>query len=241
MCLLLNDKLLITVLLIIYLGFTMVKKLFSVFFILFNLHFALAQSSPILSNFRIEDSNKNRVYFDSSEPIIGSSSNGFVISGMTISGLSIASNQTTGHYFTVSSSFNYWDNTTIRYNGTGNVKDEDNNPLLEFTLKYIENFIPEPSIGGNEYYVNANVSSPGNGLSEATAFRTIQQAINVAVAGDRVWIKSGNYGAENISTVHGGTPTNPIIYEGYRDVPGDINSIYYNYGDGNLSSQEMPL
>ncbi len=42
---------------------------------------------PTLTNFRVENSNKNRVYFDSNELITGSTSSGFTISGKTISGL----------------------------------------------------------------------------------------------------------------------------------------------------------
>ena len=43
----------------------------------------LRKASPILSNFRIEDSHKDRVYFDANGDISGLKKNGFVISGKT--------------------------------------------------------------------------------------------------------------------------------------------------------------
>ena len=67
----------------------MVKKLFSVVLFLFLCQVIWANSTPVLSNFRIVDNHKNRVYFDSEGAITGTSTNGFIINGKTISGLSI--------------------------------------------------------------------------------------------------------------------------------------------------------
>ena len=91
---------------------------------------------PVLSNFRVESSEPSRVYFDSSESITGSSVSGFVISGKSISGVSISSGSRSGHYFTVSSSFTFWDNNTIRYTGGSNLKDSDGLGVLESTQNY---------------------------------------------------------------------------------------------------------
>ena len=52
---------------------------------------------PVLSNFRVEDSSKDRVYFDVDGDISGLTIQGFVISGKTISSIN-----TSGNYFTVS-------------------------------------------------------------------------------------------------------------------------------------------
>ena len=68
---------------------------------------------PVLSNFRIDGGQTSRVYFDSSEPITGSNASGFRISGKSISGVRISTGKTSGHYFTVSSPFTYWDNNTM--------------------------------------------------------------------------------------------------------------------------------
>ena len=78
-----------------------------------------------LSDFRILASQPNRVYFDSSKKITASNTTGFIISGNTISGVRINSGKTTGHYFTVKSSFNFWDNSLIRYIGGSNFKDTE--------------------------------------------------------------------------------------------------------------------
>ena len=78
----LNEELLIAEILIIYQGFTMIKKLFSIFLLFTNLFVVFANNAPIISNFRIEDSDKTKVYFDSSEPITGSDITGFYLSGV---------------------------------------------------------------------------------------------------------------------------------------------------------------
>ena len=77
---------------------------------------------PVLKNFRILYNQPSRVYFDSSVPITASTTTGFTVSGKSLSSVTIASGSTTGHYFTVSSSFTYWDNNTIRYTGGSNIK-----------------------------------------------------------------------------------------------------------------------
>ena len=46
-------------------------------------------SHPIIFNFKISNENKSRVYFDSSKPITASSATGFIISGKTISDITL--------------------------------------------------------------------------------------------------------------------------------------------------------
>ena len=134
---------------------------------------------PTLTNFRVENSNKNRVYFDSNELITGSTTFGFTISGKTISGLYISNGSLSGHYFTVSSAFTFWDNNTIRYEGVlkgtpSNLVDVDNNALADFTLTYIQNDITEP-IASTNRYVTTSATGSGDGTSEAKAW-TLNQA-----------------------------------------------------------------
>ncbi|MCK4624636.1 MAG: PEP-CTERM sorting domain-containing protein [Phycisphaerae bacterium] len=69
------------------------------------------------------------------------------------------------------------------------------------------------------YYVSLNGSDTANdGLTEATAFRTISHAAGAAWAGDTVMVKGGNYGDERISP-HSGTSVNPIVFQGYDGRP----------------------
>ena len=128
------------------------RGLIVVFVLVFGLN--VYSQTAVLKNFRIEDSNKNRVYFDSSEPISGSGTSGFYISGKTISGVNIVSGSTSGHYFSVSSPFTFWDNNTIRYEGGSGLQSENGKKLNEFTLQYVKNNIPEPTSTGSTYYVS---------------------------------------------------------------------------------------
>ena len=205
-----------------------------------------SKATPKIYNFRVENSNKNRVYFDVDGDITGLTTQGFVISGKTITGVN-----TTGNYFTVSSPFTFWDNNTIRL-GENNDKTHKQSVLFNFTLTYINNNIPEPVNIGTEYFVDGSVSRSGDGLSEANAFKTIQEGIDVSGAGDKVWIKAfnGTYAA-GVSVGKKGKINNPTIYEGYKTstggVPVSITSNYYiPYSDANdttsaaLDTNEMP-
>ena len=225
-----NDKLLITKkLLIIYLGISMVKKLFLITFALLYTNIVVAISSPILSNFRIENSYNNRVYFDSSEPITNLTTNGFIITGKTISNVTISTNNTTGHYFTVSSAFDFWDNNTIRLtNGNSVVRD--------FDMQYIINNIAEPDASTN-IYVSVNGSGSQNGTSENNAY-TLSQALSNASAGQTIWVKAGNYSAKQIS--RSGTASNPIKIIGYQNNPGDNPDLNWQKGK-DVDSSIMPL
>jgi len=225
----------------------MIKKLLLFIFILVSINVFAA--TPVLSNFRIENSNKNRVYFDSNESITASNYSGFKISGKTITGISINSGANSGHYFSVSSAFDFWDNNTIRYEGGSNLMSTESIPLNNFTLSYIKNNIPEPTLSGKVYFVDkTNGSNSNSGLSEGLAWASIQKAVSVANAGDKVWIKAGNYGSENLTMQRAGSTSNPIVFEGYKNNPGDITSNYYTpYSNINdqtslpLDSSEMPL
>ena len=193
---------------------------------------AHAQNTPaVLTNFRIENDQSSRVYFDSSEPITGKSYNGFFISGKTITGLNIVSGSGSGHYFTVSSAFTFWDNNTIRYEGGSDTN------IIEFTLSYIKNNIKEPE--ANSYrYVTILATGSGDGLTEEKAW-TLQQAVSNATAGMTIWIKAGNYGNQNLSISKAGSPLTPIKFIGYKSKIGDITSNYFDYGV-KFNSSEMP-
>ena len=67
------------------------------------------------------------------------------------------------------------------------------------------------------YYVNgATGSNSNNGLSMATAWKTIQKACNAAPANSIVHIKGGTY-HENLTLNVSGTQNNPIVFTNYLD------------------------
>ncbi|MEZ4840453.1 MAG: T9SS type A sorting domain-containing protein [Flavobacteriaceae bacterium] len=228
----------------------MIKKLFLVALLVISQtkslalteEFALVSNNiPIFSNFKVESSEPYKIYFDSNIEIQGNSVAGFLLNDNTITGIHINSGQITNHYFTVLKPFKWYNYNSIKYVGGSDIKGINLISLPAFDLQYIVNHI-KPSEGTSKiYYVNANVSSSGNGSSESSAFKTIQEAVNVVRAGDKVWIKAGNYGREIINFKRGGTSDKPITFEGYKNSPGDITDMYYNFGDGNLKSSEMPL
>ncbi|MEN8194481.1 MAG: choice-of-anchor Q domain-containing protein, partial [Bacteroidota bacterium] len=196
-----------------------------IWILVFTLGFNVYAQKAVLSNFRVEGSSTNRVYFDTSGDISGLTTQGFAISGKTITGVN-----TTGSYFTVSNSFNFWDNNTIRLkNGNGTVED--------FTLSYIENNISEPN-ASTYRYVTTSATGSGDGTSESNPW-TFAQAISKATAGMTVWMKAGNYGNVYATIDRTGTSTNPIKFIGYKNSIGDITSNYYDYGV-TMRSSEMP-
>jgi len=73
------------------------------------------------------------------------------------------------------------------------------------------------------YYVsNATGLDTDSGLTEALAWKTVDKAMNTVAAGDKVWVKAdGNY-AELVTIDTAGTNLNPIIFEGYTSVTGDL-------------------
>ncbi len=193
---------------------------------------------PVLSNFRVEANQKSRVYFDSSQPISGKSVAGFKISDRAIIGLKL-NTSTTGHYFTVSKDFSFWDNNTIRYEGGSDMINENSIPIQEYSLEFIDNNISEPDSNNRNIYVSTSGNDNNSGTSQNQAWRTISKALNVVNPGTTIWIKSGDYGNEKLKLNKSGLENNPIKIIGYKDTPGDVLSNYYNYGMI-MDSAEMP-
>jgi len=93
-----------------------------------------------------------------------------------------------------------------------------------------------------DYYVSTSGDDKKDGLTEATAWRTISHAAKKAKSGDIVWIKAGNYGSENVEIKNSGKKNKPVSFIGYKNTPGDITSMYYTYAKGKpLDSKEMPM
>ncbi len=224
----------------------MLKNLFSFIVVVLFCNVLIANNNnfnfsdntpPTIFNFRIESSEPDKVYFDSDKPITGSSAEGFTISNRSVSSLTVNSGQLSNHYFTVSESFSFWDNNTIRYEGGSNIKDDSGNSLFEFTLSYIENNIPEPETS-EDRYVTTSASGGGDGISEDSAW-TWEEAFSKASAGTTVWIKVGDYGDLNLAIYNDGTSVSPIKFIGYKESIGDITSNYYDYGVA-WDTSEMP-
>ena len=197
----------------------------------------LAESKAVLSDFEVRELEENKVYFKSNIPLEEVSDvTGFTISGKTINSI-VIDNNGGEHYFTVSEPFTFWNNTTIRYSGGSGLN------VSEFTLTYIVNNLPEPSSTVNRY-VNANANGGGDGLTEETAW-TIYEAAKNATPGTTVWMKAGNYGdiefqdSPSARFQNSGTPSNPIKFIGYKEVIGDIELNYFDYGVS-WNSNEMP-
>jgi hypothetical protein len=90
------------------------------------------------------------------------------------------------------------------------------------------------------YYVSTTGSDANNGTSINEAWQHISYATDKVKAGDIVYVKAGNYGNENVVMTVDGTSENQIIFEGYKDTPGDNPQLNYNLGD-DLNSNVMPL
>ncbi len=201
-----------------------------------------AQASSSLLNFRIKANEPNKIYFDSQEGISSSDvPSGYELKdheNISITGLYVEGGLTTGHYFTVSAPFKWYHNELIKFG--------DENTLVDFDLQYVQNEIPLPEPSETEYYVTTSGNDANNGLTEATAFRTIQKGVNELVAGGKLWIKAGLY-EENVIINNSGTVEKPIYIEGYNE-NGIITTPYYNYGNlnGNINGsnpflvEEMP-
>jgi hypothetical protein len=90
----------------------------------------------------------------------------------------------------------------LHYDGGATVLDWDNEPPCEVALSdltviscnYVNGAVSEGSYTFNTYYVDAARPSSGNGLTWATAKKTIQEAANLALKpGEKVYIKPGIY------------------------------------------------
>jgi hypothetical protein len=92
----------------------------------------------------------------------------------------------------------------------------------------------ETAVAGKTYYVSGTGSDSADGLSQATAFRTLEHAAGLTEPGDTVYAMNGTYTNSfpsgdvlDISTP--GTPANWIIYQAY---PGETPTISFNGWQG---------
>ncbi len=94
------------------------------------------------------------------------------------------------------------------------------------------------------YYVSLTGNDSNDGLTETTSWRTIAYASSSSSPvspGDTVYIKAGDYGQEDVFIDKNYTPSDArISFIGYQNVPGDITSFNFNFGD-NVDASLMPL
>ncbi len=94
------------------------------------------------------------------------------------------------------------------------------------------------------YYVTTTGNNANDGLTEATAWRTFSYAASQdspVTAGDTVYIKAGDYGSDDVFIDKNYDANDArIAFIGYQNVPGDITSFDFSYGD-NVDPTRMPL
>ncbi len=83
--------------------------------------------------------------------------------------------------------------------------------LLTAITAYTQVYYVAP---GGAALLSTNINAPGS----------LTFAVANAVAGDTVWVKTGNYGALNLEFQNSGTATNPIQFIGYKNTIGGIDS-----------------
>jgi hypothetical protein len=79
----------------------------------------------------------------------------------------------------------------------------------------------DTAVNAHALFVSTSGNDSANGQTQDTALRTIAHAAQLAVAGETIYVKAGNYGAEHIAFESTGEPNAPITIEGYHEAPGD--------------------
>lgn len=93
------------------------------------------------------------------------------------------------------------------------------------------------------YYVSLKGNNTNSGLTKVKSWRTLTYAAgstSPVIEGDTVFVEAGNYGAEFVVFSKNGTPTKPIVFQGYKVIPNDQPVLNYVLGK-TLDSTLMPL
>lgn len=92
------------------------------------------------------------------------------------------------------------------------------------------------------YYVNATQATSGNGLSWGAAFKTLQEALNVASSGTQIWVATGTYQPSVMLTGGTGPRDNTfVLKEGVAIYGGFPASGTPGMGDRNFTANETIL
>ena len=222
--------------------------------------------APILSGWEIQNANPNRLYFNSSEIITASTYSGFTISDIvgttvTVTGVTINTGATTGHYFTLSENIEAIDYLAkVAYSGSGsNLQDASSNALASFAATSITNSVTYSKMmrinltnsGVNVGTSDWNDTSTGSGavatiitdvkditntvtgytLAVSNAFHSMQ---NSASAGTGVYITNANARARGLEVYNGGDNAGTLRLSGLTSGK-TFNLIYLivnNFGSG---------
>ncbi len=111
-----------------------------------------------------------------------------------------------------------------------------------YIIFFFVSFITFLNLNATTYYVKSDGSNSNNGLTEATAWKTIKYAAGKVTNGDIVYVKAGIYNDKNLKLPSGITDSK-ITFEGYQNTPGDISNIdWWDYETNrNLDPTKMPL
>ena len=99
------------------------------------------------------------------------------------------------------------------------------------------------TLSAKTYYISTTGSNTNSGLTPSLAWKTITYAASSScpvLAGDTVYVKAGNYGAEYVSFQKNGVSGKPISYIGYQTTPGDSPNLNFKIGNA-LNASVMPL
>ncbi|MDP6467033.1 MAG: right-handed parallel beta-helix repeat-containing protein, partial [Pirellulaceae bacterium] len=84
--------------------------------------------------------------------------------------------------------------------------------LLRLTFFAIFAVVLAADANATNYYVRTSGNDDNNGLSAGQAFKTIEEAADVAGAGDTVYVGAGTY-TDEVEVENDGTSANPIRFE----------------------------
>ena len=91
-----------------------------------------------------------------------------------------------------------------------------------------------------KFYVALSGDDNSDGRTPETAWQSVSRAAATAVAGDTIFIKAGHYRRERVVVKNSGTAEAPIVFQGYKDQPGDAPDPKYRPGD-RLSPDVLPV
>jgi len=92
-------------------------------------------------------------------------------------------------------------------------------------------FLSTAILPAETYYVSLNGQDANDGKSPQQPWRTVTHAAAKAAAGDTVFIKAGLYRGEQVVLKNSGAEQAPIVFQGYKDQPGDTPDPKYRPGD----------
>lgn len=199
-----------------YLGNTEIQKMYLGSTLVFDQGVAppVVSLKPVLYNFRVIQSNLNRLYFDATSDITGLTLQGFKLTSSKAVSIITIDTDKLGGYLTVSPSYDFWDNDTIRLESGNGIVDD-------FSMEAIDNQATEPTATTIKY---VDTVGGGNGDSVGSPW-SVSQA-NTAAAGTTIYVKVGQYNGVTWNPNNNGTASNPIKFIGYKTTPGDLDNVW---------------